>query len=61
MLFGLSFKDAPKRLDTLQFLTFFILKISVIIIFQADQVLPQEQNTDWIWEWSSRIEVQPQK
>ncbi|CAH3181434.1 unnamed protein product [Porites lobata] len=27
----------------------------------ADQVLPQEQNTDWIWEWSSRIEVQPQK
>lgn len=27
----------------------------------GDAILPQEQNTDWIWEWSSRIEVQPQK
>ncbi|XP_022782907.1 BCL2/adenovirus E1B 19 kDa protein-interacting protein 3-like [Stylophora pistillata] len=27
----------------------------------GDPILPQEQNTDWIWEWSSRIEVQPQK
>ncbi|XP_068745834.1 BCL2/adenovirus E1B 19 kDa protein-interacting protein 3-like [Montipora capricornis] len=27
----------------------------------AESVLPQEQNTDWIWEWSSRIEAQPQK
>lgn len=27
----------------------------------AERVLPQEPSTDWIWEWSSRIEVQPQK
>ena len=32
-----------------------------LIFFKADPVLPQERNTDWIWEWSSRVEVQPQK
>ncbi|XP_020628130.1 BCL2/adenovirus E1B 19 kDa protein-interacting protein 3-like isoform X1 [Orbicella faveolata] len=27
----------------------------------GDPILPQERNTDWIWEWSSRIESQPPK
>lgn len=31
------------------------------LLSTAERVLPQEPNTDWIWEWSSRIEVQPQK
>ena len=39
----------------LEFLEDFFLSL------QADKVLPQERNTDWIWEWSSRVEVQPQK
>lgn len=31
------------------------------LLRMGDPMLPQEQNTDWIWEWSSRIEVQPRK